>query len=112
MEIRIEHDLYDVAWRLRAIDPRYEVYFDTGRQKYIIKAFGILQVVLPFPELDQRALDYVRYTRKENAEKILADIDKHNDGREKEEIEKAKDEIENEYARRLRLSRYDKGDCV
>lgn len=104
MEIRIQNDLYDIAARLKEIDERYETYFDTGRQKYVIKAFGILQAVIPYDELDQRTLDYVMYTRRENVDKVLKDVDEYNAAKERENVRKVKDEIEDEYSRRLRLS--------
>ena len=104
MEIRIRNDLYDIADRLKEIDPHYEVCFDTGRQKYILKAFGILQAVLPYDELDQRTLGYVYYTRRGNALNVLSDVDRYNERRERENVRKVKDEIEDEYSRRLRLS--------
>ena len=104
MEIRIRNDLYDIADRLKEINASYELYFDTGRQKYILKAFGILQAVLPYDELDQRTLDYVYYTRRENVENVLADADRYNERKERENVQRVKDEIEDEYSRRLRLS--------
>ena len=104
MEIRITHDLFDIAERLKAINEHYEVYFDTEKQKFIVKAFGIHQFTVPYDKLDVRTLDYAYYTRRENAEKVLHDVDVYNEGREKDALKKVKDEVENEYAHRLRLS--------
>ena len=104
MKIKIKNDLFDIAARMREIDPAYEIYFDTDLQKYVVWAFGIRQTVLPYDELDIRALEYIIRTRRENAEKVLQEIDEYNRRREREEVKKMQDEVENETSRRLRLS--------
>lgn len=105
MKIKITHDLFDIAERVKEINKNYEIYFDTVLQKYVLTAFGVHQSIIPYDELDVRTLDYVYETRIENAEKVLEDIDRHNAKKERESNKKVKDEIENEYSRRLRLSR-------
>lgn len=104
MKIKIENDVYDIAARIKAIDENYEVYFDTDLQKFTIWAFGIRQTVLPYDELDIRALDYVWYTRRENAENVLKELDEENERERLKERKKTRDEVENETSRRLRLS--------
>lgn len=105
MKIKIENDLFDIAERLKTIDPRYEVYFDTEKQKYVLYANGIPQLVFPHDNLDTRAIDYALYTRMENKENVLRDVDAYNKRKERDDKRKVKDRIEDEYARRLRLSR-------
>lgn len=105
MRIKITRDLFDIADRIKELNPNYEIYFDTDRQKYVLMAFGVHQSVIPYDELDVRTLDYAYETRAENAEKILAEIDAYNARRQRESVEDAKDEIENEFSRRLRLAR-------
>ena len=104
MKIEIKNDLFDIANRLKEIDPRYEVFFDTEKQKFVIYANGVPQLTIPYDNLDTRTLSYVRYTRVENAETVLKDVDGYNARKDRESIEKAKDTIEDEYSRRLRLS--------
>lgn len=104
MKIKIDNDLFDISKRLKEIDPAYEVYFETDLQKYVLWAFGVRQTVLPYDELDVRTLDYVYHTRRENADTILREIDESNRRKEREEIKKMQDEVENETSRRLRLS--------
>ena len=104
MEILIQNDLFDIADRLKEINEHYEVYFDTERQKFVVKAFGLHQFTVPYDKLDVRTLDYAYYTRRENAEAILHDVDVYNERRERDDLRKVKDEVEDEYSRRLRLS--------
>ena len=104
MKIKITNDVYDVASRLKEMDPAYEVYFDTDLQKFTIWAFGVRQAVLPYDELDILALEYVWKTRRENAEELIREIDRDNERKERAERQKLKDEVENETSRLLRLS--------
>ena len=53
-KVRITHDLYGVADRLREIDDRYEVWYDRIAGRYEIYAGGALQIAVPFAELDAR----------------------------------------------------------
>lgn len=105
MKIKIRNDLFDVEKRVKEIDKNYEIYFDTDLQKFVLYAFNVRQTVFPFDELDCRAIDYVYKTRVSRAENLLDEIDKENTERERASIKKAKDEVENETSRRLRLSR-------
>lgn len=77
-KIRITDDLYDVAARLREIDDRYEVWYDSIARRYEIHANGALQIAVPFAELDARTVSLVRKTRIERAERIIGQIDAAN----------------------------------
>ena len=105
VKIKITDDLFYIADRLKEIDNRYEVFFDTEKQKFVIYALGKPQCVIPYDKLDVRTLDYVYKTRRENAEKLLMELEKSNLMKEKESLKKTHDEFENEVSRRLRLSR-------
>lgn len=105
VKIKITDDLFYIADRLKEIDNRYEVFFDTEKQKFVIYALGKPQCVIPYDKLDVRTLDYVYKTRRENAEKLLMELEKSNLTKEKESLKKTHDEFENEVSRRLRLSR-------
>lgn len=76
--IRITHDLYDVAERLKEIDDRYEVWYDRIAGRYEIHAGGALQLAVPFAELDARTVRLVRETRVERAESLLGQIEAAN----------------------------------
>lgn len=101
---KIKDDLFDIANRLKEIDERYEVFFDTSKQKFVLYAQNAYQLTIPFENLDARTIDLVRYTRAENVDTILRDVDKENKKRDEASVKRAKDKIEDEYSRRLRLS--------
>ena len=105
MKIRINNDLFDIASRVKEIDPRYEIYFETESQKFTLWAEGKRQLTLPFENLDERALVYTRKTRIENMEEVIKEIDSSNEKHEKDRLVRVQDKIEDEYSRRLRLAR-------
>lgn len=76
--IKIINDLFDIAWRLKSIDADYELYYNRRKRRFEVWASEKLQTVIPFERLDARAVDYVRSTRIEYAEKLLAQLDAEN----------------------------------
>lgn len=77
-KIRITHDLYGVAERIREIDDRYEVWYDRVVGRYEIYAGGALQIAVPFAQLDARTVRLVRETRVERTEQIVGQIEAAN----------------------------------
>ncbi len=105
MKIKINNDLFDIASRIKEIDPRYEIFFETEAQKFTVWANGKRQLTLPFENLDERAILYTRKTRVENVEEIIREIDSYNEKHENERVERVRDKIEDEFSHRLRLAR-------
>ena len=68
-------DLYDIAKRLREIDPDYRVWYSYRRHKYEIhnvgQRGGTYALTVPYGELDERTLRLVRRTRAENAAEFI-----------------------------------------
>ncbi len=85
--IAITDDLFDIANRLKAIDQNYRVFFNVETQKFEVhnmaQRLGTLAFVVPFDELDARTVQYARFTRVENAQKLFDEVDKHNQSLEK-----------------------------
>ncbi len=77
-KIRITHDLYGVAERIKEIDDRYEVWYDRVVGRYEIHAGGALQIAVPFAQLDARTVRLVRETRVERTEQIVGQIEAAN----------------------------------
>lgn len=75
---RIEHDLFDIASRLKEVDERYELFFNKSLNRYEIFANGVLQIAVPFDRLDARTVEFARKTRLENLQKLLESIDREN----------------------------------
>ncbi len=76
--VRVVDDLFHIARRIREIDCRYEIYFNRVKSRFEIHANGAMQIALPFGNLDNRTLIYVRETRLERLDNVISDIEKHN----------------------------------
>ena len=78
--ILITNDLFDIAWRLRAINDDYRVYYNVEKGRYEVHSSNknTLEFVVPYDQLDARTVEYARYSRVENAERIFAEMEKHN----------------------------------
>ncbi len=103
MKILVKNDLYDISDRLREINPNYRVYFDTDRQKFLLMRNNVLELIFPYEELDERAIRHARYTSVQNIKEVLYDLDKENKDMEESSKKQAKDKLEDEFSRRLRL---------
>lgn len=95
MLIKINNDLYDISSRIKEIDKRYCIMFDTQKQAYTLYSDNKYQLTFPYPYLDTRALDYAFETRLENLDTLIAKVDKHNEEMQKKNMRLAHDELEN-----------------
>ena len=82
--IRITHDVFDIASRIKEIDSRYELYYNRDGGRYEVYVGEELSAVIPYDTLDVRTVDYLRRTRRENIDRLLAYIDSENERLEKE----------------------------
>ena len=92
--VKIAEDALDVADRIREIDEGYEIYYNRAKNRFEIYKKGERQAVLPFDELDERTVTYLRKTRIENAEELIEEIDSENLKREQSIEHEKKDERE------------------
>lgn len=90
---KITRDVYDIADRLKEIDPAYEVYRNLSKHRFEIHAHGALQIAVPYDKLDARTLSLVRETRVENADELMARLQKHNERVEREKQSAVKDRV-------------------
>lgn len=103
MKIKIADDLFDIASRLKEINPEYEVFFDTDLQKFVVYSRGKAEVTLPYENLDERALIRVYETRVENADALIEEIERQNRAVERGAVKNARDAFENELSHTLRV---------
>ena len=86
MKIKIFNDVYEISKRIRYIDKDYYVVYDTSKQKFEIhnsnQIGGSYCLTLPYNELDERTLKYVRSTQTANIEEILKNLQNDNKIRE------------------------------
>lgn len=103
MRIKVNHDLYDISGRLREIDKRYYLVWNTTSSRYEIHYEGqknTFLISLPYARLDKRAIDCLY---KSSIHKIdLADIDRQNDTLDQKNSQDMK--YENNYRLREMLS--------
>lgn len=79
----IDSDNLFVCQRLKQVDPSYRVVFNLKKQKYEVHSVeqvgGSYCFTLPYPCLDERAVEFALKTRRKNSDKIIAEIDKYNE---------------------------------
>ena len=96
--VKITHDVFDIADRLKEIDGGYYPVYNLTRKRYEVhhgEGKNSCQLVLPYPTLDARCIQRVRETRREYVENMLREIDREN---EKKRLEKERDEREKIHA--------------
>ena len=73
----------DIPVRLKELNRAFFVMFNTKKQEYEIhcsdQPFSTLACVLPYEELDARAITYVQEHSAERLEMIVREIDKYNE---------------------------------
>ncbi len=89
--IKITNDLFDIAWRLKAIDTSYELFYNPKKNRFEVWNDRGLQVVVPYTKLDERAIIHVRKTRVERADQLLRQIERENESLQAQ-VEKAQKE--------------------
>ena len=97
----IKADLFDIAKRLKEIDERYVLYRNLKLNRFEIHANGALQIVVPFARLDARTLELARSTRMEYVDKLVREMDEHNDRLRRAESEAKRTKILEEVERTL-----------
>lgn len=78
--IEITNDLFDVAWRLQAVDKDYSLRYNVKARRYEVyfRSRNQRAFVVPFDEIDARTVEYARHTRTENIACLVAELDKQN----------------------------------
>ncbi len=87
MLIKIEEDVFDIVKRLKEIDFSYYVVFNTQKKKFEVHSSvqkNSYCLTVPYDILDSRTISLTLKTRRENVEKILAEIEEQNKNLEKE----------------------------
>lgn len=75
----ITKDVFDIADRLKEIDPCYELHYEPRDGKFRLKAAsGETLLVFPYDRADERMLRHARRTRVERLNAIVAEIERAN----------------------------------
>lgn len=82
MKIKIMQDVYNISKRIKFIDRYYYVVYDTSKHKFEVHNSQQLAttycLTLPYNQLDERTLKYVRQTQTANIDEILDKIENDN----------------------------------
>ncbi len=93
----ITNDLFDISDRLKTVNPNYKLYFNRKTQRYEVYETCVLNeklaFVVPYDELDARTLAFARFTAVQNADKIFAEIEKHNEKTDKENARRIAEQV-------------------
>ena len=103
MKIVIKNDLFDISSRVKEIDEKYGIVYDDEKRRFELTRDGVHNAVIPYDRLDERTLRFVKYTRFDNAENVLNDIDRHNAEIERQNVKKMQDRVEDDFSRAMRL---------
>lgn len=98
MLIKIQSDPLFITERLQEIDQDYYLVFNTIKRKYEVHSNNQIGctycLTYPNPALDERLLQIVKKTRRENLSELLKEIDKANEKIENEFIKSQKEKLE------------------
>lgn len=97
MLMPIKNDVFDIAWRIKEIDRNYYIMYDTKTQKFLLFSSKGYELTFPFSQLDARAINYARDTRIENLDTLIKEIDNFNKKKEKNDICKVHDILQNKF---------------
>lgn len=94
--MEITDDLFDVAWRLKAVDGDYRLCYNVKASRYEVYGRKNNQraFVVPFDELDARTVDYARRTRAENIARLVAEMDRENAETDKRNVKAAAEQYQ------------------
>ncbi len=88
-------DLYDIADRLKEIDPDYFVFYSYVKHRYEVhvrgQKGGTFALAVPYDKLDERTLRLVRRSRRERADEYLAELERENARLKRNEYDRAVD---------------------
>ena len=76
----ITHDSFDIADRLKEIDPDYTLHYNRRTKKFELKGRrGEVLIVFPHDSIDARMVTHARRTRVERIKEIIREMDEHNE---------------------------------
>ena len=94
--ILISHNCFDIPERIREIDDDYRLFYNCKKnviELHSLKCNPTFQLIMPFAQLDSRAVEFVRRTRMDKILSEIEQIDNFNQSLEQRLIDKTLDEI-------------------
>lgn len=93
----IKNDIFNIAKRLKSIDKKYFIVFNSDRNKYEVhysRAKNTYELTIPYDKLDARTIDFVLKTRIQNKQKIFEEIENSNKKLEQQNIKNLIEKID------------------
>ena len=77
--MQIHTDVFDIADRLKEIDPNYTLHYNFHSKKFELRGKkGELQLVFPYDKIDARMVELARKTRIERSREFIREMDLYN----------------------------------
>ena len=93
--IPITNDLFNIANRLKSINPYFQLYFNKLLGRFEVHSScqhpNTLSFVVPYEQLDARTVELALQSRTEHADKIFYQVEQHNKLVEKHALDDAVD---------------------
>lgn len=94
----ISSDVYDIADRLKEIDPNYTLHYNRKTKKFELWGKrNELLIVFPYSAVDARMVEHARRTRIERSRELIREIEENNrkilESRELETTKNAQDNL-------------------
>ena len=83
--IAVTDDLFDIADRLKTVNPAYSVFYNVVCRRYEVHSgvrrgeTSTLAFVVPYDELDARMVEYAQKTSVANAARLIEEMQRNND---------------------------------
>lgn len=96
--IAINNDLFDIADRLKSVNPCYKVFYNVAKSRYEVHSDGkhaeenTLAFVVPYESLDARTIEYAQKTSVANVSKLVKKMEENNRRAEQRALKDAVDE--------------------
>lgn len=92
----IRSDVFDIADRLKEIDPNYTLHYNRKLKRFELRGKGgVLTLVFPYKEIDARMVTHARRTRIERSKALIEEMERSNrlleERREREAVKDAED---------------------
>lgn len=92
----ISSNCFDIPKRIRELDDNYRLYYNVRKnviELHSLRRNPTFQMVMPYKQLDARAVDYVRRTRVDKILDEINQIDEYNQKLEEKIINQTMDEF-------------------
>ena len=93
----IENDNLFICQRLREIDKSYRIVYNLKKEQFEVHCLSqpndSYAFSIPYKELDERTISYALKTRCQNMDKLIEEIDKHNEELYNQMVKKQTDKI-------------------